>query len=247
LQGTHAILELKQGRDSAAMARVRRQHRITSTDEEVLAMVAQVAWLTGAPDGDSLILVRYQAAPDARPFAAVPYTYRTLVAATRLRQGKALAARALIDSALTVARGECDRGGEDPGPAVELSALFALSGRKRDPMDWLERAHQVGYRDYRWPPRDPFLRTLADDPRFTRLLTQMEAEVTVMRRRAAAANDSLFRAAKGRAQGRRPPAVRCRSTRCCQITVAPSSRRLVIRMAVASTLICGGKAARRAP
>jgi len=64
-------------------------------------------------------------------------------------------------------------------------------------MDWLERAHQVGYRDYRWPRRDPFLRTLDGDPRFTRLLAQMEAEVAAMRRRAAEANDSIFRAAKG--------------------------------------------------
>ena len=38
-----------------------------------------------------------------------------------------------------------------------------------------------------------------------------------------------------------------RTVRCCHSTVAPSASRLTNRIAVARTLICGGKAARRAP
>jgi tetratricopeptide (TPR) repeat protein len=188
-----SFVELRQGRDSSALARFRRMHRMWPTDEEVLTSVAQVAWLVEAPDADSLTLSRYQAAPDARPFGILPYTFRTLVAATRLRRGDVASGRALVDSALAAARAEFERGGEDPGPAVEVAALMALKGRRGEALDWLERAHQLGYRDYRWPPRDPFLKTLAKEPRFGSLLARMESEVAVMRRRAAEANPSLFR------------------------------------------------------
>jgi serine/threonine-protein kinase len=193
LENAISLLELRQGKDSAALGRLRRMHRKWPTDEEVVTAVAQVAWLVGAPDGDSLVLARYQAAPDARPFGMVPYTFRTLVAATRLRRGDAASGRALADSALAAARAEVEQGGESPGPAVEVAALMALKGRRGEALDWLERAHQLGYRDYRWPRRDPFLKTLAEEPGFDSLLARMESEVAVMRRRAAEANPSLFR------------------------------------------------------
>jgi eukaryotic-like serine/threonine-protein kinase len=188
-----SVIELRQGKDSAALARLRRVHRKWPNDEEMLTSLAQVAWLVGTPDADSLVLGRYRAAPDTRPFGFLPYAFRTLLAATRLRHGDAASGRALADSALAFAKKEFERGGEDPGPAVEMAALMALKGRRGEALDWLERAHELGYRDYRWVPRDPFLRTLSKDPRFTRLLTRMESEVAVMRRRVAEAHPSLFR------------------------------------------------------
>jgi protein kinase/serine/threonine-protein kinase len=194
LENAIAMVELRQGKDSAALGRLRRMNRRWPSDEEVLTAVAQAAWLVGAPDGDSLVLSRYRAGPDARPFGMVPYTFRTLLAATRLRRGDAASGRALADSALAGAQAEFERGEEDPGPAIEAAALLALKGRRGEALEWLERAHQVGYRDYRWVPRDPFLRTLTGDPRLESLLARMESEVATVRRRAAEANPTLFRA-----------------------------------------------------
>ena len=59
--------------------------------------------------------------------------------------------------------------------------------------------------------------------------------------------DGLHGLSCGKA-GQCVPDVPCaRSVRCCQRTVAPSRMRLASRIAVASTLIWAGKAARRAP
>jgi tetratricopeptide (TPR) repeat protein len=193
LQGALLQLELKQGRHSAALARIRRSARLTPTNVEARTGLAQIAWVAGAPDGDSLVLREYLAAPDARPFTGL-YPFRTLAAATRLRHGDTRAGRALADTALRAALSAFGSGGEDPGPAVEAAAILALVGRKQESLAWLERAYQAGYRDYRWPRHDPFLRTLSGDGRFTRLLSRMESDVAVMRRRAAAAHDSLFAA-----------------------------------------------------
>lgn len=164
---------------------------VALTSAEAQTGLAQIAWLAGSPDGDSLVHAQYIAAADARPFTG-PYTFRTLVAATRLREGNLKGGRALADTALRAAISAFEGGGEDSGPAVEAAAIMALLGRKQESLDWLERAHQAGYRDYRWPRHDPFLRTLSTEPRFTRLLSRMESEIAVMRGRAAAANDSLF-------------------------------------------------------
>jgi TolB-like protein/tetratricopeptide (TPR) repeat protein len=194
IQGALVILELKQGRPSAALARVRRGVQLAPTNLESQAGLAQIAWLAGAPDADSLVLVQYRAAPDARPYTG--YTFRTLLAASRLRSGDKEHGRALADTALRAAISAFESGGEDAAPAVEAAAILALLDRTQESLDWLERAHQVGYRDYRWPREDPFFRALSEEPRFARLLSQMESEVAVMRRRAAAANDSLFRAAE---------------------------------------------------
>jgi TolB-like protein/tetratricopeptide (TPR) repeat protein len=192
LHGSFAFLELKQGRDSAALARLRSQASTWPKDPEVAVNLAQTAWLVGAPDGDSLVLAQYLAAPDARPYGMVPYTFRTLVAATHLRQGDDRRGRALADTAYRAATKEFEKGGEDPNPAAEAAAILALLGKRQESLDWLERAHQTGYRDYRWLPRDPFLKALSGEPRYAKLLAQMESEVATMRRRAAAANDSLF-------------------------------------------------------
>ena len=187
-----SVLALLGGRDRDALARLRRHDSVYPGDVEVQVVLAQTAWITGAADGDSLVEVQYRLSPDARPYGLTPQTFRTLVAATRLRRGDSLTAWALADTALAAAHSELERGGEDPGPVIEMAALHLLRGRRREALEDLERAHKLGYREYRWLRRDPFLRTLRGEPRLESLLAQMESEVAVMRRRAMAANDTLF-------------------------------------------------------
>jgi DNA-binding SARP family transcriptional activator/TolB-like protein len=192
----HLIMrqELTGGLGAAALARARRQVARDPVDEESLVALAGVAFLVEAADAESLVTARYRASPDARPYGPVVESSRAQLALLRLRRGDSTAARSLADTALRKAEADFARGGEDPLPAVEAAALHALLGRPDSAMSWLRRAHEVGWKDYRYARLDPLLAPVGRRGDFRELLAKMEEETRVMRARAMTTNPEVFAA-----------------------------------------------------
>jgi DNA-binding SARP family transcriptional activator/TolB-like protein len=186
--------ELTGGRGAAAVARARRQVARDPRDEESLVALAGVAFLAGAPDAESLVAARYHASPDARPYGPAVESPRAQLALLRQRQGDSAEASALADTALRKAEADFASGGEDPLPAVEAAGLHALRGRLDSAMSWLGRAHDVGWKDYRYARLDPLLAPLGGRADFLELLAKMEEETSTMRARAMATNPEVFAA-----------------------------------------------------
>jgi DNA-binding SARP family transcriptional activator/TolB-like protein len=192
--------ELVTGQAPAAVARARRTAALDPADEESLVALAGVAFLAGASDAESLVTARYRRAPDARPYGPAVEGPRTQLAHLRLQRGDTAAAYSLADTALTRAVRDFERGGEDPLPAVEVAALHALRGRSQEAVGWLRRAHQIGWKDYRYAKLDPILAPLRQLPEFRELMARMEDETAGMRERAMRTSPSVFavQAALGR-------------------------------------------------
>jgi TolB-like protein len=189
-----ARLDFVRGRDSAAVARLRRYVARDPGNEEALVALAAFAALTGTADGEALVEARLRASPDAMPYGPAKTSFRALLALTRRRRGDLAGARALEDSALAAARASEAAGRETLTFATERAAIHAIRG-DAEALDWLARAYAAGEKDYRWLAVDPFFQSLRGQPRFRELLARMEADVSAMRRRTIEADDSVFTAA----------------------------------------------------
>jgi TolB-like protein len=188
-----ARLDYVNGRDSSALARLRRFVVRDPANEEAAVALATYAALLNAPDGEALVAERLRTSPDAVAYGPAKASFRALLALTRRRRGDTAGARALEDSAVAAAQANATAGREELTFATELAALHALRGDAADALGWLERAYAAGEKDYRWLAVDPFFRPLRHQPRFRHLLGRMEADVALMRQRAMEAEDSVFR------------------------------------------------------
>lgn len=69
-------------------------------------------------------------------------------------------------------------------PSMQNAAIHALRGESTAALDWLDRAYAAGWRDGRTLAIDPLFASIRREPRFTQLLSRIEADVTAMRSRA---------------------------------------------------------------
>lgn len=81
------------------------------------------------------------------------------------------------------ARRELDRGADYPALRWEIGAAHAALGATDEAVRWLRRAYEAGYRLLHHARHDPMLDPVRDEPRFRRIMAEMEAEVAEMRER----------------------------------------------------------------
>ena len=67
---------------------------------------------------------------------------------------------------------------------MEIAAIHAYRGQRQESLNWLNAAYRAGSRLFRELDRDPFFDSIRNDAEFRRVRMQMEADVSVMRRRA---------------------------------------------------------------
>ena len=80
---------------------------------------------------------------------------------------------------------EAIKGGADwLYPRIQIATVHAIRGNVPAALDWLERAYQAGWKDPRIARMFPMWASLRREPRFEKLVAQMEADVAAMRARA---------------------------------------------------------------
>ncbi len=67
---------------------------------------------------------------------------------------------------------------------MQNGAIHALRGQSAAALDELDRAYAAGWRDGRTLAIDPLFASVRAEPRFTQLLSRIEADVAAMRARA---------------------------------------------------------------
>ena len=65
---------------------------------------------------------------------------------------------------------------EDPVARYNLACSFALVGRRDEALQALGRAIELGYREPEHMAADPDLESIRDDPRFAKLVDELETE-----------------------------------------------------------------------
>jgi TolB-like protein/Flp pilus assembly protein TadD len=188
-----AHLDVLRGRHGAALDRARQLAAKYPRSEEVQLALAEVAVIARAPDAEALAGSFAATAPEARA-VILPESMRTLHAWTLAASGRRAEADALWNEALATAQRDVERGNGKPDRPMEIAAIHAVHGDTAAALEWLERGYRTGFKDYRILALDPFFDGLRVHPQFRRIAARMQAEVTEMRRRAAAVHDTLFTA-----------------------------------------------------
>ena len=101
------------------------------------------------------------------------------------KRGETAKAAALVAEADRVARALAEQQPDTTELRVELAAVAAMRQDTTAALDWLQRAHDGGYRDYAFLELNPILvQLMGKDPRFIAFIDRMRRDVAVQRERA---------------------------------------------------------------
>jgi eukaryotic-like serine/threonine-protein kinase len=178
-----AWVEFWRGQSSAALARMRTAAEKAPTDDELASMLADIAWLTSAPDVDVLTKERVRMAPAASGWA-VNESARTRYAFLLTKRGESANAATLLNDAEQAVL-KLLKTGTSPYALIELAAVRVMRGDRVAALDCLTRSYDNGFRDYDVIAQDPMFAPLRADAAFQMLIQRMKADVAEQRGRAA--------------------------------------------------------------
>ncbi len=191
VQGLLAWLEMRQGAPEAALARAYRMVANNPDNAEGVPILAELAFLAGAPEAEELLKSLVEADP-ATPSQFDAAGVRSMYALVLQQRGAGPEAAELWRQSEAAARERLGAGAEGPAAQMELAAINAIQGHTQQAMDWLEQGFRAGWRDARQLELDPFFAPVRQDPRYLATLAEMRRDVAAMRRRAAAAHPQVF-------------------------------------------------------
>jgi len=92
-------------------------------------------------------------------------------------------ARKIFAQSAEIAQNELARGDEYSFVPYILASVNAIQGNRAEACDWLKKAIDAGWRDYRYAEIEPALENLRGDERFKQMMVDLKAKVDEMRRR----------------------------------------------------------------
>ncbi len=191
VQGLLAWLDMRRGAPAAALARARKMVADNPDNTEGRPILAELAFLAGAPDAEQLLQPLVEADPET-PSQYDAEGLRSMFALTLRQHGDGGEAADLWRQSAAAARQQLAAGAEGPAAQMELAAINAIQGNTNEAMDWLEKGYRAGWKDARQVGLDPFFAPVRQDPRYRAVLANMRQDVAEMRKRAAAAHPELF-------------------------------------------------------
>jgi serine/threonine protein kinase/tetratricopeptide (TPR) repeat protein len=99
------------------------------------------------------------------------------------KAGRKDEAKKLFQGNLDVLQKRLEQGDEGYDIGFSMAAIYAVQGNKEEALRWLEKAIDLGWRDYKYASRCPLFENIRDDERFKRIMDETKAKVAEMRRR----------------------------------------------------------------
>jgi TolB-like protein len=184
LQCLSAGLDYLRGREDAALSRIRTMTEASPGFEEGLMVSAELTFLTGAPDAEAQIGRMFRNTPGLTTSPLLkPETHRTTYAYLLMQRGERARASELLAESLKEAQAALADGNEGQRVPVEIAAIHAVRGESAQALEWLERGHTAGYKDYSTLGRHPIFEPVRREARFQTLLKKMQEAVATMRAR----------------------------------------------------------------
>ena len=178
-----ASVELARGDAAAALARVRRAAEQWTADDEVGAGRAELAYLAGAADADSLTADIASRMPDVGGLL--------LSLGGRVRHAYFLKLRGAsqwlreADEVIRRQRAQLAAGSTGADMHFDIAAALMLKDDRDGALESLAQAFKSGARDYAFLALDPIFAPVRSDARFTAVMDAMKSDVERQRRRAA--------------------------------------------------------------
>jgi tetratricopeptide (TPR) repeat protein len=183
LQILLAFLDLRRGQPQAAVERIRAAADKAPNNIEVLLTRAEIFTFAGTADAPEVVRSLLARAADGL-FHNAPYPVKLAHAYHLQRSGSTSEAAKILDEISAANRKSLLAGADWPMVFVQNGAIHALRGQSAAALDELDRAYAAGWRDGRTLAIDPLFASVRAEPRFTQLLSRIEADVAAMRARA---------------------------------------------------------------
>ena len=185
LQRMLAWLDMYEGHADRAVKRADAIIARTPNNEEVKFFRADFAYVFDAADLERWLEPLMERSASNRGW--VPVSHRLKFVHVLRMRGETARATALVAEADRVARAALVLQPDATEIRIELAAVSALRQDTTAALEWLRRAYDGGYRNYRFLERDPILRRqIGTDPRFLEFIDRMRSDVAAQRERALA-------------------------------------------------------------
>ena len=178
------MLDLAEGRDDSARTRVQivRESGYKFDYPEYLlvaayAFVSLGDWVAAR----EILEAQYAEAPDRRA-GLFPIYYRigAMLALVLRQQGELERADELLENAARKIHASMDAGHESSLLPIQIASVHAIRGEEDLAYDWLDRAHDAGFRAHAHLAAHPMFVNLREEPRFLAVLARMERDVARM-------------------------------------------------------------------
>jgi TolB-like protein len=184
LQILKAALHYLRGEEAAALALARKTVEEHPAFEEGLMVLAELAFLTAAPDAEAQIERSFRRVPGLGTGQLLKQeSHQTSYAYLLMERGERSRAATLLAEALKHAHMALENGNENQRVPFEIAAIHATRGEQDQAVEWLAKAFGAGYKDYATLGRHRIFAGVRRDPRFQDVLKQMEQAVAGMRER----------------------------------------------------------------
>jgi TPR repeat protein len=100
-----------------------------------------------------------------------------------LRDGKRSEAENLLARTAAAKQKTIKAGDERFDSRYDLARMYAIRGTKDEAYSWLQKAIDLGWRDYRMAQVDPWFENVRSDERFRQMMANVKGMVDEMRRR----------------------------------------------------------------
>jgi len=175
-----AIIDLVEGDDAAARARLRDTMPLYPSDAPFLATAGLVELTTGAPDAAEALFNRSAElsayGTNNRAWLGLAYLH--------LQRDEIEQARSIFSGFFDFAEESRRLRREHWAPHYNLTAIYAMSGDVGAALDELEQAVEMGFVDAGILGAYPFFRRLQGDPRYEAIVSDLHRRVAKMRNEA---------------------------------------------------------------
>ena len=99
-----------------------------------------------------------------------------------LRMGRRSEGMKFLDEVQAYYEREVGRGNEYFHIRYELATISAVKAKPAEACEWLQKAVDAGFRNYRYTQRDPMMEGMRSDPKFLEIISQMKDKVEEQRK-----------------------------------------------------------------
>ena len=115
---------------------------------------------------------------------AVDSSYATTVLGfIYMKTGRQDEAREMFSRSLRFDEIKLEQGNEDPDVPYDIASVKAMQGNSAEAYEWLQKAIDSGWTNYRLAELDPSLDSIRNEDRFRQMMAGVKARVDEMRRR----------------------------------------------------------------
>lgn len=169
-----------QGNKEAALKLIPRMFEAIKRDTRPLEMAGRIAHFAGDTElAKSLFLesIQKNASYKNDPNTVSPIGLGQIL----LAEGNRIEAEIYLSHALEMNMNEIQKGSPDDDPPFNVAAIYAIQGKKRESLEWLQNAIDKKWIDYAQVEFGPYFSKFRDDPDFKEKLSVVRKKVAELR------------------------------------------------------------------